>query len=166
MEAVLFIGPQAAGKSTFYKQRFADTHIRLNLDMLRTRHRLHILLRACLEAKQPLVLDNTNTTVAEREYYISLARAARFGVTGYYFIASLAECLQRNAARPERERIPAKGIAGTFKRLEPPSLAEGFDTLSAVRVAPGGGFSVGPWSGPDATGTPAGPPIVPRSPAR
>jgi hypothetical protein len=31
MEAVLFIGIQAAGKSTFYRQRFADTHIRLQL---------------------------------------------------------------------------------------------------------------------------------------
>ncbi|WP_197529108.1 ATP-binding protein [Aeoliella mucimassa] len=39
MEVVVFIGLQASGKSTFYKQRFVDTHMRLNLDMLRTRYR-------------------------------------------------------------------------------------------------------------------------------
>ena len=30
MELVIFMGVQATGKSTFYKQRFMDTHIRLN----------------------------------------------------------------------------------------------------------------------------------------
>ena len=39
MEAIIFIGIQATGKSAFYQQRFADTHIRLNLDMLKTRRR-------------------------------------------------------------------------------------------------------------------------------
>jgi len=37
MEAVIFVGLQAAGKSTFYRERFFDTHVRINLDMLRTR---------------------------------------------------------------------------------------------------------------------------------
>ena len=39
MELIIFIGLQAAGKSTFYKKNFSDIHIRINLDMLRTRHR-------------------------------------------------------------------------------------------------------------------------------
>ncbi len=46
MELLLFIGGQASGKSTFYHQRFRDTHLRINLDMLRTRHREAILLKA------------------------------------------------------------------------------------------------------------------------
>jgi hypothetical protein len=29
MEAVLFVGIQGAGKSTFYLQRFFDTHVRI-----------------------------------------------------------------------------------------------------------------------------------------
>jgi predicted kinase len=36
MEAVLLVGIQGAGKSTFYQQRFFDTHVRINLDMLKT----------------------------------------------------------------------------------------------------------------------------------
>ena len=39
MEAVILIGIQGAGKSTFYKDRFFNTHVRINLDMLKTRHR-------------------------------------------------------------------------------------------------------------------------------
>ena len=36
MEAVLFVGLQASGKSTFYRERFFRTHVRINLDMLKT----------------------------------------------------------------------------------------------------------------------------------
>jgi len=35
-DAVIFTGIQASGKSTFYKEQFSRTHIRINLDMLRT----------------------------------------------------------------------------------------------------------------------------------
>jgi predicted kinase len=72
METVLLIGIQGAGKSTFYLQRFFHTHVRLSLDLLRTRHRERTLLEACLGAGQPLVVDNTNVTAAERARYIQL----------------------------------------------------------------------------------------------
>ena len=49
MEAVIFVGLQGAGKSTFYKERFLDTHPRLSLDMLKTRHREKRFLMACVE---------------------------------------------------------------------------------------------------------------------
>jgi predicted kinase len=39
MEAVVFIGIQASGKTTFYQQRFFATHVRISLDLLRTRER-------------------------------------------------------------------------------------------------------------------------------
>ncbi|HEY7200493.1 MAG TPA: hypothetical protein VIC57_09790 [Candidatus Dormibacteraeota bacterium] len=78
MEAILFVGVQAVGKSTFYAARFADSHVRINRDMLRTAHRERILLDACLRAGQPLVVDNTNLTAAVRARYIGPARGAGF----------------------------------------------------------------------------------------
>lgn len=57
MEAVIFIGLQATGKSSFYLKEFHQTHIRLNLDMLKTRHRERLLMAACLEAKQSFVME-------------------------------------------------------------------------------------------------------------
>jgi predicted kinase len=78
VQAILFTGIQATGKSSFYRERFFHTHVRINLDMLRTRHRERVLLRACLDALQPFVVDNTNLTRRDRAAYIELARAAGF----------------------------------------------------------------------------------------
>ena len=122
MEAVILIGIQAVGKSTFYLQRFAETHIRLNLDMLKTRNRERILLEACIAARQPFVVDNTNVTAEERRRYIGLARAAKFRVLGYYFRSTLPDAIQRNRRRTARKVIPEKGIAATYNRLQIPSL--------------------------------------------
>ena len=134
MEAVILIGIQGAGKSTFYKERFFETHVRLNLDMLRTRHRLKVLLRACIEAKQPFVVDNTNVTVEERATFTGAAKAAGFAVRGYYFVPNVADSLRRNAARDERRRGPVRGIMGTVKRLQAPARDEGFDALYRVSI--------------------------------
>src|SRR3712207_2396392 len=106
MEAVIFVGIQAAGKSSFYKERFFHTHVRINLDMLRTRHRERLLVAACLEAKQPFVVDNTNVTAAARASYLVQAQAAGFRTVGYYFRSHLGEALARNSSRTGRERIP------------------------------------------------------------
>ena len=77
MEAVILIGIQGAGKSTFYRERFFDTHVRVSLDMLKTRHRERALLEACLATGQPLVVDNTNVTAAERARYIPRPSSGR-----------------------------------------------------------------------------------------
>jgi predicted kinase len=144
MEAVILCGIQASGKSTFCRERFTETHVRLNLDMLRTRHREGVLLAACLEAKQSFVIDNTNPTRAERAKYIEAARAAGFRVVGYYFSARLAEALERNAARPDAVRVPDAGVKATSAKLELPTREEGFDQLYFVRAGPGG-FAVEEW---------------------
>ncbi len=146
MEAVIFIGIQATGKSTFFQQRFFATHIRVNLDMLKTRHRERILLAACLEAKQPFVVDNTNLTVEARAGYIGQAKAAGFSVTGYYFKSALTAALERNRQRIGKALIPEKGVIGAYRKLELPSLAEGFDRLFYVEIAEDGQFIVKEWS--------------------
>jgi predicted kinase len=102
MEAIIFIGLQAAGKSTFYRERFFNTHIRLSLDMVRTRHRERLLLQACLVAKQPFVVDNTNALAEARALYIVLAKQAGFRVVGYYFRTEIQAALKRNSGRTGR----------------------------------------------------------------
>jgi predicted kinase len=145
MEIVVFIGIQATGKSTFYQQRFSNTHLRINLDMLKTRRRERILTRACLEAKQPFVIDNTNVTRGARAEYISQAKAAGFRVTGYYFQSALQAALDRNSRRGGKARIPEKGMIAMHRKLELPSYDEGFDRLFYVEIGGAGAFTVKEW---------------------
>ena len=145
VEAVIFVGVQGAGKSTFYQERFFDTHLRINLDMLKTRHRERRLLQACVETSQAFVVDNTNPTRAERAVYIQTAKEAGFRVLGYYFQSKVEDCKRRNEQRPSDKQVPLRGILGTAGRLELPSLGEGFDELHYVRIAEVGGFVVEEW---------------------
>lgn len=144
-ELVLFCGIQATGKSSFYVARFLHTHVRLNLDVLRTRHRERVLLDACLGCGQSVVIDNTNPTPSERAVYIEAARAAGFTVIGYYFASQVAAALARNAGRPEAQRVPDRGVRGTAARLVHPRVAEGFDALHYVRLDAERGFVVEVW---------------------
>ncbi|MEO8609477.1 MAG: AAA family ATPase [Chloroflexota bacterium] len=145
MEAVIFAGIQATGKSTFYQQHFFKTHVRINLDMLKTRHREAILLRACLEAQQRFVVDNTNLTVEDRALYIQLAKAAQFRVAGYYFQSIVKEAMQRNNMRTGKEKVPVPGLLSAHKRLQIPTLEEGFDGLYYVKIVDGQ-FIVEEWT--------------------
>jgi predicted kinase len=142
MEAILFIGIQGAGKSTFYRERFFDTHVRINLDMLKTRYREKVLLSACLLAKQPFVVDNTNVLAKERAVYIEPARENAFRVHAYFFEPEVRASIARNARRTGKGAVPVKGLLGTYKRLEPPQREEGFDRIYRVRLTPEGGWVV------------------------
>src|SRR5688572_26966039 len=62
MECVIFIGIQGSGKSAFFKQEFADTHLRINRDMLKTKSREAKFFELCLATGQRCVIDNTNPT--------------------------------------------------------------------------------------------------------
>ena len=145
MEAIIFIGIQGAGKSSFYKQRFFDTHVRINLDMLKTKRRQHLLLAACIEARQPFVVDNTNVTAEARAHFIAAAKTAGFRVAGYYFRSDVKAALRRNSWREGAARVPDKALLGTYKRLQLPVRGEGFDALFYVQVNEAGEFTVGEW---------------------
>jgi predicted kinase len=145
MEAAIFIGIPGSGKSTFFRQQFFRTHVRISKDLLRTRNREQVFLRACLETGQRFTVDNTNVLARERALYIPQARNAKFRVRGYLFITELKEALRRNAQRSPAEMVPPKGLVSKFKELEPPSFAEGFDELFSVTITPERAFLVRRW---------------------
>jgi predicted kinase len=132
MQCVIFVGIPASGKSTFFQQQFFDTHVRINLDMLKTRHRESVLLNACIEGKQPFAVDNTNPSPKDRQRYIAAAKAAGFEVIGYYFQSRVSDALLRNKLR-ERQ-VPESGVRGISSKLVLPTMDEGFDALFYIAI--------------------------------
>jgi len=146
LEVVILIGLPGAGKSTFFRQRFAGTHAHVSKDDLRSARRPADrqleLMRAELGAGRSVVVDNTNASAAERAGPIAEARRAGARVVGYFFDCDPRDCAARNAGREGRARVPAVAIFATVKRLTRPGRAEGFDDIHTVRVLPGPGFAV------------------------
>ena len=142
MEAVVFVGAQGSGKTTFYRERFFDTHVRISLDQLRTRRREAVLLEACLRARQPFVVDNTNPLAADRARYVLPAREAGFRVVAVLFRATPRDAIARNQLRTGRAVVPVPRILETLKRLEEPRLDEGFDALYAVTLTEANVYAV------------------------
>ncbi len=140
MQLLMLIGVQGAGKSTF-AQRFFDTHIRLNRDMLKTQHREKCLFDACLVSKTPTLIDKTNPTQAERSVYIQAALACHFEVVAYYFDVGFEDALRRNNLRSGKQKIPEVGLKSTLKKMEKPCFNEGFSKIYYVTVK-NGAFAV------------------------
>jgi predicted kinase len=143
MDLIIFIGIQGSGKSTFYEEHFKGTYIRVNLDTLKTRTKERNLIIKSLLSRSNIVIDNTNPTVIDRKRYISLARNFGYNIYGYYFMADLERSLKRNESRDRV--VPKVGVFSTLKKLERPSLSEGFDELFFVRVDTDNKFIVEDW---------------------
>jgi predicted kinase len=150
MELALLIGLQGSGKSSFARAHFGDTHLLVSMDFWpkarRPARRQASVVSWGLAAGRAVLVDGTNPTREARAPLIALGRAYGAEVFGYYLAAAVADCLARNAARTGAARVPDVAIFATAKRLERPSLEEGFAALYYVE-AKGGGFAVSPWRG-------------------
>ena len=146
MELIIFVGLQASGKSSFYRARFETTHEHVSKDLLRNnknrRRRQEQLITAALRAGNPVVVDNTNPTVEERQPLVALGREYGAKIVGYYFESHVRRCLERNRQRTGKARVPDVALYATAKRLAPPSYSEGFDELYGVRIADDFAFEV------------------------
>ena len=142
MEVAILIGIQASGKSQFYREHLAGSYRLISLDVLKTRQREARSMEECFARRESFVVDNTNPRKEDRWRYIDAARKHNFKVIGYYFEPDLAESLKRNEQRLGKARVPKVAIFGILKRLQKPSMAEGFDRLFLVRSAPGNSFVI------------------------
>jgi len=145
MEMILFIGIPGSGKSSFYKEQFFNSHMRISLDLLNTKNREMKLLEFCFNTSMPLVLDNTNVSVADRNKYIALAKKNQYRVKGYYFRSDVKNCLLRNTRRTGKSKVPEVAILSKYKTLELPSLHEGFDELFYVEAVEENRFIINEW---------------------
>jgi predicted kinase len=138
VELFVFVGLQASGKSTYFRERFTETHQLVSKDLFpnnrnKNRRQEH-LLRAALSAGRCVVVDNTNPTLEDRRALIGLGGEYGARIVGYFFEASVSECIRRNEIREGKARVPDVAIYATAKKLVAPSIEEGFDELLCVRL--------------------------------
>ncbi|GGJ41775.1 AAA family ATPase [Deinococcus roseus] len=147
MDIVLLMGLQASGKTSFYRQVFKETHVHISKDLWKNNkpYKQQKLLLESLNAGRSVVIDNTSPTREERAALIQTAKTREAKVIGYYFQSRLQDCLERNQNRDRQ--VPALGLYATFKKLQLPSLEEGFEALFYVELAEGT-FVVSPWEEP------------------
>jgi len=113
VELVVFVGLQASGKSTFFRERFAESHQHVSKDLFpnnrnkirRQEHRL----RAALSVGRCVVVDNTNPTLEDRRVLIGLGGEYGARIVGYFFDAGVRECIRRNEIRESKARVPGRG---------------------------------------------------------
>ncbi|GHV89325.1 hypothetical protein AGMMS50267_16850 [Spirochaetia bacterium] len=141
----MLIGIQASGKSTFYKENFFNSHLRISNDLLKTKNREKLLLEYCKITQTPFVIDNTNITKTVRFKYISIIKQMDCKIIGYYFKTNINQSMEWNKNRNGKECIPDVGILGTYKKLEIPTLDEGFDILYYVEASTGN-FVIKEWN--------------------
>jgi len=134
---IIMIGPQASGKSTLSKTLFEE-YTYLNNDEIKSMPKLKRLYEASLKKKENVVVDNTNPTIEVRSYFINLAEEYGYKIYAYFFDFTKPLTMHMNQYRVqsthgERRAIPDVAIHTYYKKLEEPSLDEGYTSLIRLK---------------------------------
>lgn len=103
---------------------------------------LRARLDEALAAGRSVAIDNTNPRRQDRAPYVAAARRHGATVSCFLLVATLRECIARNARRTGSERVPVVAILTAARRLEVPDGGEGFDRLFEVRPLQGSEFDL------------------------
>ena len=140
LELIIFVGLQAAGKSTYYHAHLAATHVHVSKDLMKNARDRDVtqarMIDEALAAGRSVVVDNTSPTPAVRAPLIVQGRRHGARVVAYFFETPVREAVARNRGREGQARVPDVAIFVTAKKLVPPSLSEGFDEVRVIAPLP------------------------------
>jgi predicted kinase len=141
LEMIIFVGLQAAGKSTYYHANLAATHVHVSKDLMKNVRDRDVRQRQMIEeafkAGKSVAIDNTNPIPAVRAPLIELGRRYGARVVAYFFETTVKDAVARNRLREGKARVPDVAIYVAAKKLVPPSFAEGFDEVRVIAPLPG-----------------------------
>jgi predicted kinase len=135
-ELIIFAGLQGSGKSTYYREHFAATHVHVSKDLMpntrdRDARQQREITQALMEGKS-VAVDNTNPTPEVRAPLIALGRRLGARVIAVWMDTPVRTVVARNAAREGKARVPNPAIFATLKKFKPPEVGEGFDEVRVV----------------------------------
>ena len=132
------VGVQGAGKTTWAAEHLQSTHAVVSKDhwpnARRREARQRRVLDELLREGRDVVVDNTNASPREWASIIEVARRHGARLRAVFLDVPLDVCLERNAARTGRARVPTVGVLDAWKRLVPPTAEEGFDRVDVIRM--------------------------------
>ncbi|WWD20754.1 polynucleotide kinase 3'-phosphatase [Kwoniella shandongensis] len=140
-EIVLFVGPPASGKSSFFRKHFApNEYEHVNQDLLGTRYKCLRVAEGLLREGKAVVIDNTNRNRDTRAHWINLASKLKVPVRVFHFLCPLELAKHNNMYRacyappnePPRTLLPLLAFTSYAAAFEPPSANEGFDEVRGV----------------------------------
>jgi predicted kinase len=140
LELIIFVGLQAAGKSTYYHAHLAATHVHVSKDLMKNARNRDAtqqrMIDEALAAGRSVVVDNTNPTPDVRALLIAQGRRHGARVVACFFESTVKDAVSRNRKREGNARVPDVAIFATAKKLEPPTLEEGFDEVRVIPPLP------------------------------
>lgn len=140
LEMIIFVGLQAAGKSTYYHANLAATHVHVSKDLMKNVRDRNAQQKQMIETAfgegRSVVIDNTNPTPAVRAPLIELGRRFSARVVACYFETTVKDTVARNRLRQGKARVPDVVIYVAARKLVPPAFGEGFDEVRVIAPLP------------------------------
>ena len=145
-QIILTVGLPGSGKSTYFHNRkiqpLSSDTLRLWLFDDETDQQspravfaaMRMLLRTRLQLGRSInYVDATHLTPRERKPYLKMASRFGYDIYAVYFDTPLETCLRRNFQR--NRTLPMEVMERFSRKLVRPTIAEGFQKVSVIRVA-------------------------------
>ena len=135
-EMIILVGCPGSGKSKFCKKYFSN-YVRINQDKLKTKQKCIKLCKESLNNQKSVIIDNTNPDKKARKLYIDLAKANKYTINCYLMNVSKDLGKHMNFYRykksgGKKKLVPAIVYNVYFKKLEYPSIDEGFNQINII----------------------------------